>query len=77
MRDLAPIIEQELRRNFSELTEDQIVRVKEIAVAHAGNNEGRLPNISGIVRLVQSQPNRLTTSRSKETVTAYLQRWSI
>jgi len=77
MRDVAPIIEQELRRNFPELTEDQIVRVKEIVVAHAGNNEGRLPSIEGIVRLVQSQPNRLTTNRSEEAVAAYSRMWRI
>lgn len=37
-----------------DLTASQRSRVREIAIAHAKNNEGRLPSISGIVNLVKA-----------------------
>jgi hypothetical protein len=53
-------IEQVIRQRFPELDADQVARVNEIAVAHSLKNQGRLPNIGGIVRLIRSQPARLT-----------------
>jgi len=58
-------IEQQIRQRFSDLTEDQFERVKEMAVSHSLKNQGRLPSIEGIVRLVRSQPERPTPNTSE------------
>jgi len=53
-------IRQQIYQQHPDLDESQVERVLEIALAHSLKNQGRLPAVSGIVRLVLSQTERCT-----------------
>lgn len=54
VREAAPTIDKEVAA-LPGLTRNQRDRVKVIALAYVENNYGRLPNFTGLARLVRSQ----------------------